>query len=123
MSIQSISSPPARTAERIIAGDAAPVQPQARVAATVVDSPAPVEKAAPVPSQDQVKEAVANINKSLQALSQDLVFSVDADSNRTIVKVVDQKTKEVIRQIPTPEALEISKALDTLQGLLIKQIA
>jgi flagellar protein FlaG len=123
MSIQSIGSPPARTAERVTASEAAPAQPQARVAAAVVEHHAAVEKSAPVPSQDEVKEAVANINKSLQSLSQDLVFSVDTDSNRTIVKVVDQKTKEVIRQIPTPEALEIAKALDTVQGLLIKQTA
>jgi flagellar protein FlaG len=122
MSIQSIGSPPARSAERVVASEAAPAQ-QARIASTAVETAAAVEKAAPVPSQEQVKAAVENINKSLQSLSQDLVFSVDSDSNRTIVKVVDQKTKEVIRQIPTPEALEISKALDTVQGLLIKQTA
>jgi uncharacterized FlaG/YvyC family protein len=29
----------------------------------------------------------------------------------------------VIRQMPTPEALEIAKALDTVKGLLIKQTA
>lgn len=122
MSMQTIGSPPARAAAT--PSDTAPaVQPQARVAATPVDSKAPVEKAAAIPTQEQVREAVANINKSLQSLSQDLVFSVDSDSQRTIVKVVDQKTKEVIRQIPTPEALEISKALDTVQGLLIKQTA
>jgi flagellar protein FlaG len=124
MSIQALgSSPPTRTAERVASADAAPVQQQARVAAAAVETAVAVEKSAPVPSQEQVKAAVDNINKSLQSLNQDLVFSVDSDSNRTIVKVVDQKTKEVIRQIPTPEALEISKALDTVQGLLIRQTA
>ncbi len=121
MSIQPIGSPTAKSAER--APDAAPVQPRSRAPATHADSAAPVEKAAAVPTPDQLKQAVDNINKSMQALSQDLVFSVDSDTHRTIVKVVDQKTKEVIRQIPTPEALEISKALDTVKGLLIKQTA
>ena len=83
----------------------------------------PVQQAAVVPDLDQVAEAVRNINKTMQALSQDLEFSVDADSNRTIVKVVDQQTKEVIRQMPTAEALEIAKALDRVQGLLIRQKA
>ena len=123
MSMQSIGSPPARPAERVVAGDAAPVQQPARAPAAAVETAAAITRAAPVPTQDDIKDAVANINKSLQTLSQDLVFSVDSDSNRTIVKVVDQKTKEVIRQIPTPEALEIAKALDTVQGLLIKQTA
>jgi flagellar protein FlaG len=83
----------------------------------------PVQQASAVPDLDQVAEAVRNINKTMQALSQDLEFSVDADSNRTIVKVVDQQTKEVIRQMPTAEALEIAKALDRVQGLLIRQKA
>lgn len=103
--------------------DTAPVQPQARSAATKVETSNPVEKTAATPSAAELKDAVDNINKSMKALSQSLEFSIDQDSNRTIVKVVDQATKEVIRQIPTPEALEISKALDTVQGLLIKQTA
>ena len=121
MSIQAIGSPQAKSP--VTPGEGASVAPQARVAAVPVEQRAAVVKAAAVPTQDEVKEAVANINKSLQTLSQDLVFSVDTDTNRTIVKVVDQKTNEVIRQIPTPEALEISKALDTVQGLLIRQTA
>jgi len=40
-----------------------------------------------------------------------------------VVKVVDLETKEVIRQIPSPEVLEIAKAVDQLQGLLIRQKA
>lgn len=83
----------------------------------------PVQQTNAVPDLDQVAEAVRNINQTMQALSQDLEFSIDADSNRTIVKVVDQQTKEVIRQMPTAEALEIAKALDRVQGLLIRQKA
>jgi flagellar protein FlaG len=121
MSIQPTGMTPARTVDQ--ARDAAPAQPQARSAATSVDTKTAVEKSNALPSQQEVKSAVENINKSMQALSQSLEFSIDEDSKRTIVKVVDQNTKEVIRQIPTPEALEISKALDTVKGLLIKQTA
>ncbi len=74
-------------------------------------------------AQNQVGQALQSINKALQALSSSLEFSVDADSNRTIVKVVDQQTKEIIRQMPSVEAVEISKALDKLQGLLVRQKA
>lgn len=119
MSIQPTGLPPARTVDR---NDAAPVQPQARSAATSVDTRSAVEKTS-APSQDELKDALDNINRSMQAKSQSLEFSIDQDSDRTIVKVVDQNTKEVIRQIPTPEALAISKALDNAQGLLIKQTA
>jgi len=82
-----------------------------------------VQQSAAVPSLGEVNSAIKNINTALQKLSQDIEFSVDDESNRTIVKVVDQQTKEVIRQMPSAEALEISKALDRVQGLLVKQKA
>ena len=88
--------------------------------ANPVTSAAQSSKAA---SADDVNKAVAEINKSLQQSSQNLEFSVDHDSKEVVVKIVDQQTKQVIRQIPTEEALEIAKSLDKLQGLLIKQTA
>ena len=74
-------------------------------------------------AESQVGQALQSINKALQAFSSNLEFTVDSDSNRTIIKVVDQQTKETIRQMPSVEALEISKALDKLQGLLVRQKA
>ena len=40
-----------------------------------------------------------------------------------MVKVIDRSTKEVIRQIPSKEMLELAQALERLQGLLIRQQA
>lgn len=77
----------------------------------------------PAPPLDQVNQAVQTINKSMQLLSRSLEFSVDADSNRTIVKVIDQQTKELVRQMPSQEALEIAKALDQGIGKLVRQKA
>ncbi len=71
----------------------------------------------------ELDEALRNINASMRTMSQSLEFSIDPDTDRTVVKVVDQQTKEVIRQMPSVEALEIAKALDRLQGLLIRQQA
>jgi flagellar protein FlaG len=71
----------------------------------------------------EVKQAVSDINKAMQFMSRELEFSVDTDSERTVVKVIDQQTREVIRQMPTKEALEIGKALEKVQGLLIRQTA
>lgn len=75
------------------------------------------------PSASEVKKAVSEINKAIQSTSQNLELSVDTDSNQVIVKVIDQQTKQVLRQIPTVEAIEIAKSLDKLQGLLIRQEA
>ena len=77
----------------------------------------------PSASKEQINKAVQEINKTIQATSQNLEFSVDHDSSMVVVKLIDQQTKQVLRQIPTQEVLEIAKSLDKLQGLLIKQTA
>lgn len=82
-----------------------------------------VERAGEIPPLAQLDDAVRNINSTMSKLSQQLEFMVDPDSNRTVVKVVDQRTSEVLRQMPSKEALEIAKALDRLQGLLISEKA
>lgn len=97
-------------------------QPDIRSAARV-DSGNAVKQPEPAPSQAQLDDALRSINKSMQLMSQELEFSVDPDTDRTIVKVIDLRTKEVIRQMPSVESLEIAKALDRVQGLLIRQKA
>ncbi len=74
-------------------------------------------------TQEDVDRAVQKINETMQTFSQKLEFSVDKDTESVVVKVVDKDTKEVIRQIPSEELLQIAKALDKLQGLLIKDKA
>ncbi len=77
----------------------------------------------PPASQAAVTEAVNAINARVQRVSRNLEFSVDHDSGRVIVKVLDGETDAVIRQMPSEEALAISEALDKLQGLIIEQKA
>jgi flagellar protein FlaG len=94
--------------------------------AAPVETAKAVTKPAEVPSQEQLHKALEEINKTIEKLSPGLEFSVDPDLkdlNKTVVKVVDQSTKEVLRQIPSEETLSIAKALDKLQGLLIKEQA
>lgn len=74
-------------------------------------------------AEKELNDAVKTTNRFMQALSQNLQFSVDKDTNTTVVKLVDTQTKDVIRQIPSEEMLSIAKALDKLQGLLIKDKA
>lgn len=98
-------------------------QPPAPKTATPVELPDAVQQSAAVPSMEQLNDALKRINKTMETQARGVEFSVDDDSKRTIVKVVDQQTKEVLRQMPSEEALAIAKALDQLQGLLIKQQA
>jgi flagellar protein FlaG len=99
---------------------AAPVQAST---AARVNTANPVRQPAAAPSRDELAEAVKHINKTMETIATGIEFSVDEDLHATVVKVVDQNTKEVLRQMPSAETLEIAKALDKLQGLLIRQQA
>ncbi|MEW6313217.1 MAG: flagellar protein FlaG [Pseudomonadota bacterium] len=69
---------------------------------------------------EQVKRAAEMINKTIQSFSRGLEFSVDEETDKTVVRVVDTQTNEVIRQMPSEEVLAIAKALDKLQGMLLR---
>lgn len=62
--------------------------------------------------QERVQAAVAQMNEYIQSTERDLNFSYDSDSGETIVKVLDRKTQEVIRQIPDEIFLHLSQKLD-----------
>ena len=56
--------------------------------------------------------AVQDINEYIQSVQRELQFSVDEDSGRTVIKVMDLETNEVIRQIPNEEALKFARMLE-----------
>lgn len=70
-----------------------------------------------------LSQSVEKLNKMVQGLANGLQFSVDEASKTPVVKLVDLSTKEVIRQIPTEEAISIAQAIDRFQGLLVKDKA
>ena len=74
-------------------------------------------------SEEQIKQAVQKIQETVDNLAHNLRFSIDENTGRTIIKVLDAHTDEVIRQIPTKEAIEIARTLDKVQGLLFNDKA
>jgi len=102
-------------------------QPDVRVNGTapVKVVTVPASKPDPQPlSMEELKSAVATINQAMQQSGRNLEFSVDTDSQRTVVKMVDTTTGELIRQFPTESTLAISRGIDQFQqGLLLKQKA
>lgn len=58
----------------------------------------------------------------IKALTEDGLYSVRFESNENqqlVVKVVNSKTNEVIRQIPQEELMELTKHLNELQGNIV----
>lgn len=84
----------------------------------------PAQVAAQQPSAALLQNEMNHVNKALKLSNKNLEFTVDSDTKKSIVKLVDTETGEVIRQFPSEEALAISRAIDHIQqGLLLKQKA
>ncbi len=89
------------------------------------DASAP-EAATPPPAavnKADLQAAVDAANKFLTPIARNLQFSIDDNSGRTIVKVIDTETDKVVRQIPSEEMLAISRALGKLKGVMLEQKA
>lgn len=104
------------------------VPPLPDVARSVADQPVvpsqnkPVTKQDIEPNQPELDYAVNRLNEYIQNSRRDLHFSVDKDSGRVVVKVIDSETREVIRQIPSEEVVALARGLglqDDATGVLL----
>jgi flagellar protein FlaG len=102
----------------IAAGQVALVNPSGLKTADKVENKQAVEV-----DQVVLTDAVKKLNEYVAPALQTIEFSLDHESKRMVVKVVDTATQKVLRQIPNEEVVAMSKTLDKLQGLVIRQTA
>ena len=124
MNIPPGSLPPPATGGS--AARSAPPPPGASGPKETAAPPPPPKAAAPVQaplSSEAVQKVAQQINEFLKSSSSSLQFTVDGETNKVVVRIVDAETKELIRQMPSEEMIAISKSLDQLRGLLIQQKA
>jgi flagellar protein FlaG len=66
-------------------------------------------------TEEQVADAIDSIQSFVDSNQRNLSFSVDEDSQRSVVSVTDASSGDVIRQIPSEEVLELAQRLQELQ--------
>jgi flagellar protein FlaG len=71
----------------------------------------------PVHAEDggNLSQAVSRLNAHVQNIHRELEFSIDKATGRTIIKVIDSSTKEVIRQLPPEEVLQVARRIAAMQ--------
>ncbi len=74
-------------------------------------------------TDEKVQQAVDQIQNFSDKVAKNLKFSIDEETGKTVVKLLDTQTQEVIRQFPTEEAISIARTLDKVQGLLFSDKA
>lgn len=67
-----------------------------------------------------VEEAVSTIQEFAQSIRRNLSFNLDDSTGRVVVKVTDSVSGEIIRQIPSEEALKLAESLAEARSLLFK---
>lgn len=129
-----LSAPPTRETARSPAPQSEVSQPEVSqrsgaektTAGSGKELPADGEKRSPGPVDfaAEVAEAVGQLNDYVQNIQRDLHFSIDDDTGRTVIKVVDSQSEEVIRQIPPEEALVLARHLEQLsEGAIMREEA
>jgi flagellar protein FlaG len=101
-----------------VSSPARDVPVQAKVQANAQANSAP--QVSSTPSSAQLQEAMHKLQRAIEPVANDLSFSVDEQSGKTVVRVIDSVTKELIRQIPADEVLAMARALDQQAGLLVQ---
>ena len=72
--------------------------------------------------REDLDEAVSRIQDYVQNLHRELQFTVDEESGRTIIKVIDSETERVIRQIPPDELIAISEYIQSSSGGVLLKV-
>ncbi|PXX91071.1 flagellar biosynthesis protein FlaG [Marinobacter vulgaris] len=72
--------------------------------------------------REQLDDAVSQLNDFVQSVQRDLQFEVNNDLGQTVVRVVDQSTQKVIRQIPDEVALRLAENLQQDEPLTLFNI-
>ncbi len=70
------------------------------------------KKAPPAPGPEPLKVVVEQINQYLADSRRNLVFEIDDNSGRTVIRVVNPETQELIREIPPGETRRLARMMD-----------
>jgi flagellar protein FlaG len=68
----------------------------------------------------ELEKAMNNIQEFVQSVRRDINFSLDDGNGRVVVKVTDATSGDVIRQIPSEEALKLAENLSEVRSLLFQ---
>ena len=107
-----------------------PSQRPRNPAGTVNDSSARSGNATPVtgsvavqPDSRTVQQLATELGTALNRLEGDFSVSVDQDSGTMVVRITDQATGEIVRQIPSKELLEADRSMERIVGLIVDDLA
>ena len=67
----------------------------------------------------ELGDSVRVVNERLAHRGQSLDIGIDPSTGAVVVKVSDDKTGEIVRQIPSEDALRVARNIEVLTGILV----
>lgn len=67
----------------------------------------------------KIKEAVEEMNKKMA--NSEAQFGIHEETNRVTIKIVDKKTKEIIKELPPEKTLDMIAKVWEMAGLLVDE--
>lgn len=68
---------------------------------------------------EQLQQVAVDLTNMVAMMQKGLKFSVDDDSGKQVIKVQDIESGDIIRQIPSEEALQLAKKISEVSGVLM----
>ncbi|MFO6421839.1 flagellar protein FlaG [Motilimonas sp. KMU-193] len=72
--------------------------------------------------KESVEEAVSLVQRFLDGNKRGVNFSIDDSTDKTVIKVTDTQTKELVRQLPSEEMLRIAEKIKELEQELTNKV-
>ena len=71
-------------------------------------------------SIDRIREKVRELEAALPKASNSLIFRVDEVLDRPVITVVDKKSGEVVRTLPSDETLRVVHNIEKMKGIIFE---
>ena len=70
---------------------------------------------------EQLKKAIAEMNKKINNSNEEAVFGIHEKTNRVTIKILDKDTKEVIKEFPPEKTLDMIAKIWEMAGILVDE--
>lgn len=67
---------------------------------------------------EELREAINTLNAALEKTKTRAIITRDEEINRFIVRIADEQSGEIVREIPSEAILKFSRNLQALKGLI-----
>jgi len=107
--------------EALLADSQGPQTSQVKMPKVEVNNDAAVEISKE--TVNSIKEAVTAINDFMSQFQRSLSFSVDDEAGKTVIRVMDEASGDLIRQIPSEDFIKLTQQVAQMQSLLFSEEA